>query len=370
MNLDRRPSRFSSLPCLLLLLLAWITAPDPLAAEEIEVSSADPPQAEQATYDLDVVIKGNGFGRDSQVHFYETGTTNPGGVTVRNVRYKNQKRLIAKIDVAEGATVGKFDIEVTSRGRKGQGTELFSVLEKGTGVLNNLDVPVEMQFERWDVYGDEYRILSDVFSTPYSHGVDGVEAFFRGDGGTSMRLDTAPKKASIIRKVDFDFGSCAVDPELCSEPFAPDFQDEAPIFGWNMNLKGGTWRMMSVGVDSRLPVLVRAFFTDEEGQLYSLRFSPLGTGPQLSSYVWAECTALAADEKCGSWRVYTDPNPDCPFLADPPCCTDFHAGASDCVGNWAALDEMRPEVYRGVYFMDFEMNIRLCGAPGAEACSW
>ncbi len=63
-----------------------------------------------------------------------TGTTNPGGVAVKSVKYKNSKTLEATIDVAPDAqTEFKFDVQVFSNGRTGKGTELFKVLVKTTG---------------------------------------------------------------------------------------------------------------------------------------------------------------------------------------------------------------------------------------------
>jgi hypothetical protein len=55
-------------------------------------------------------------------------TTNPGGITVKSVRYKDSKNLDATIDVAPDAqTQVKFDIQVQSGTRTSKGTELFCV---------------------------------------------------------------------------------------------------------------------------------------------------------------------------------------------------------------------------------------------------
>ncbi len=63
--------------------------------------------------------------------FFVSGTTDPGGITIRKTVVKGSKQLIATIDVADTAAVAKFDIEVTlDSGRKGKGTTLFSVNRK------------------------------------------------------------------------------------------------------------------------------------------------------------------------------------------------------------------------------------------------
>lgn len=104
------------------------------SAQEIEVTGADPSEAEQATVNLDVNITGNGFGKGAKAKFLVTGTENPGGVTVNRTTFVNSKKLIANIDVDETAEVGGFDIEVTTKGRTGKGIDLFSVQKKGITV--------------------------------------------------------------------------------------------------------------------------------------------------------------------------------------------------------------------------------------------
>jgi hypothetical protein len=120
--------------CLVVPWFAWPGTSPPLMAQDIEVTSADPPSAEQGTINLNVAIKGKGFDRSAKARFFLTGTTNPGGITVNSTRFVNSTELEANIDVAEDAVVSSFDIMVTaSRGRTGKGTELFSVKEKSTG---------------------------------------------------------------------------------------------------------------------------------------------------------------------------------------------------------------------------------------------
>jgi hypothetical protein len=115
---------------LALLLFAAFAA----SAQDITVTSADPAEAEQGTLGLVVKISGSNFAKDSKVSFLVTGTTNPGGITVRSVKYRNPKSLEATIDVASDAqTQNRFDIQVMSGGRTGKGTELFSVKVKTTG---------------------------------------------------------------------------------------------------------------------------------------------------------------------------------------------------------------------------------------------
>ncbi len=112
-----------SVSCLLLMLGSVA-----LAHADVTVTSADPAEAPQGTVSLDVTVTGNGFDSSAQVAFLVTGTTNPGGITVRKVSVRGSKKLIATIDIADTAVVDKFDIQVAlSDGRKGKGTTLFTV---------------------------------------------------------------------------------------------------------------------------------------------------------------------------------------------------------------------------------------------------
>lgn len=100
-------------------------------APPVQVNAADPSSAPQGTISLDVVVSGSGFDSSAAVSFFVTGTTNPGGISVKKVVINGAKKLTATIDVADTAVIDKFDVEVTlSGGRKGKGTSLFAVLAK------------------------------------------------------------------------------------------------------------------------------------------------------------------------------------------------------------------------------------------------
>jgi hypothetical protein len=112
-------------------LISMLLIPDGMALAQVQVTSADPSSTQQGTVSLDVTINGSGFDNGSTVKFLVTGTTDPGGIVVKKVAYRNSKRLTVTIDVSETAAASKFDIEVTtSTGRNGKGTTLFTVLTK------------------------------------------------------------------------------------------------------------------------------------------------------------------------------------------------------------------------------------------------
>ncbi|HXE74779.1 MAG TPA: hypothetical protein VNN18_03945 [Candidatus Xenobia bacterium] len=146
----------------ILAFLCWLLAAAPAAAQDVKVTSANPPAAEQGTVNLDVVIGGSGFKKGAVARFLVTGTEDPGGITVNSTTFKNSGELIANITVADNAPVSKFDIEVTNtNGRRGKGIELFAVVEKGS--LNNATQTL-VRADFADTSGQ--RIRSDGQATP------------------------------------------------------------------------------------------------------------------------------------------------------------------------------------------------------------
>lgn len=111
-----------------------LAAAHPLAAQQIQVTSATPSAAPQGTINLNVVISGNGFSKGAQAQFFVTGTTNPGGITVNSTAFNGKTQLTANLTIADNAVLANFDIQVTAGTRTGKGTELFAVTTKGTPI--------------------------------------------------------------------------------------------------------------------------------------------------------------------------------------------------------------------------------------------
>jgi hypothetical protein len=65
-----------------ILVLAWAGTTVPLLAQGIQVTAANPNSAAEGTINLNVVVTGSGFKRGAKAQWFETGTTNPGDVTV------------------------------------------------------------------------------------------------------------------------------------------------------------------------------------------------------------------------------------------------------------------------------------------------
>lgn len=102
----------TSLACLAALAMGLV--PVGAALAQVKVMAATPPSAVQGTLSLDVVVSGAGFDNTAMVQYFVTGTTNSGGITVKKVVLRNSKELVTTIDVADGADLASFDIQVTS----------------------------------------------------------------------------------------------------------------------------------------------------------------------------------------------------------------------------------------------------------------
>ncbi|MCH7563225.1 MAG: hypothetical protein IH968_05305, partial [Gemmatimonadetes bacterium] len=90
------------------------------------VDAADPNSAPQDIR-LDVQVIGSGFDNGSVVKFLKGGQSTPKIVT-NSSTFIDKNNIIANITIAVDAEVTLYDIEVTtSRGKKGIGSELFSV---------------------------------------------------------------------------------------------------------------------------------------------------------------------------------------------------------------------------------------------------
>ena len=293
-----------------ILVLLWAGLPSPAQAQDLEVNSADPDSAEQATVNLDVTIHGNGFAKGAVAEFLLTGTPNPGGIVVNRTTFKGPKKLIANIDIDEEAVVGGFDIEVTSNGRTGKGIDAFSVLEKGSG-QNGGPTPVTVTYLDRNFSGMVDIIQSD--GGAYSDDDRTVRAAELGSGG-KLRLDTRGKSGGRELFLDFFLGI----PVVRVTPNGPTgfhavFMVIAPVDCTGdpalgcPDLDGGFRAITSTG----LARLVLNFEDPFSSGNFRLRMGPNPLSEPTSNlgtdYLVVSCTPLAGS--CTTWSVAAnDPN--------------------------------------------------------------
>jgi len=135
--------RSRGLLCISLLgLLIGVLALTPgVANAQITVTSAAPNNAPQGTLNLNVTVGGSGFKKDAQATWYVSGSgTDTGGVVVNSTTFNSSSQLTANITVPETATASHYDIHVSSAGRTGVGSDLFTVNpEEVTSYLYDTD---------------------------------------------------------------------------------------------------------------------------------------------------------------------------------------------------------------------------------------
>jgi hypothetical protein len=199
-------------------LALFVVSSVPLAwSQDVKVNSADPPSAPQGTLNLNVTIKGSGFKKGAQSNFFVSGTQDPGGIGVKQTTFVSSTELVANIDVADTASLSKFDIEVLSGGRRGKGTELFTVTEKGNSLASL--IPVEAVLR--DGAGDKIRSdgLGLTSASAYNDSelcvighADNTNGrfFLRTDG-----RDTACENQLFDRKIVLDFTDAIVRNAPC-----------------------------------------------------------------------------------------------------------------------------------------------------------
>lgn len=91
------------------------------------VTATSPSFGDQGTVNLDVQVIGSGFDQGSQAAWDSGGAPYP-RITVNSTKFVSSTQLTANITIAANAAVQYYDVAVTtSAGRKGVGTELFTV---------------------------------------------------------------------------------------------------------------------------------------------------------------------------------------------------------------------------------------------------
>ena len=149
-----------------LLLLDNASAAKP---KKVIVSSVAPDSASQGDTVSHVVIRGSGFDNGSAVRFLVAGTNDDAQVEITGViDLVDGDLVVPTLHVLDAATVDLYDVEVrTSSGRRGKGTDLFRVEQKGGGGGNEKDFQARVTFD--DLEGD--TITSDD-GRPYIEGTD------------------------------------------------------------------------------------------------------------------------------------------------------------------------------------------------------
>jgi hypothetical protein len=191
------------------------------------VSEAIPNEASQDTT-LVVRVVGSGFDDGSVARWLLAGNSTD-KVVVNHTTFIDDRNLDAQITIASDADVALYDVEVmTTRGKKGIGSELFAVKEKGGPPPS--DTPVMATFR------------DDAVDGVYSDGGGSYDAVILAIGNLSLDA-----RVATPRKLCFDFGGQAGAPEdVCDDGYLTTADpDVAPLVmapGSSMTTRGQvTW---------------------------------------------------------------------------------------------------------------------------------
>ena len=282
-------------------LVAFLAAP--LQAQQIQVTAADPPAAEQGTVNLNVSIKGKGFKKGATASFVLTGTDDPDGIAVNSTTFVSAGELIANINVAETATITKFDIKVrNSDGRIGKGTELFSVIQKSGN--NSSAIPVSNTIADTTA-GQPHSIQSDQ-QGPYSGYSNGqtdsiADTVFIGTGDWQLDLRNSVTRQVFVDLSGFVSGST-------TQPHSGSYAAllSSRCFNSSGFADGGYPTLTSAG-SAKTNCGLRTVFSDGATK-YALVLSPPKSGHS------ATVTCLADNgnpdpnsQQCVQWKLAAEP---------------------------------------------------------------
>jgi hypothetical protein len=118
----------------------------------VTVTSTDPNNAPQGVT-LDVRVFGSGYDRGSKAQWARSGVLSP-NVTTNSTQFVSPSELRANITIANVADTGLYDVLVTtSKGKKGIGSELFTVRK------NQLPTPPpDPEIAFWD--GTDLKVMN------------------------------------------------------------------------------------------------------------------------------------------------------------------------------------------------------------------
>ena len=190
--------------------LLWLDSASAGKPAKVFVTAANPSLALQGEA-LDVVISGSGFGHGATVRFLVSNTQDDAQVEITGTVLFDEMsgNLIAPIQVLDGAIVDFYDVEVlTSSGRRGKGTDLFSVVlnenggggnqgEDGTAVFSGVVEASLMGSFVDEVGSNDFEIMDGQLT--------GVET-----------LTVKGEAALILMFFDDECRKSPADPELCS----------------------------------------------------------------------------------------------------------------------------------------------------------
>ena len=247
---------------------------------DIVVSATNPVEAPQGVT-LDVQVTGSGFGSGAKAQWAINGVATD-KVTTNATTFISSTELVANITIAlDAPTEPLYDVIVTSRRKKGIGTELFTV-KPGGGPTES--TPLQITFR--DLTGD--KIVSDGGGT-YVHDVCGVRADFPPSGTGDVTFDAGDGRLK------------GQDKKTCDAPRFITLVLDDPVDGTDP--AGTISKGVFMAVDSVESVTAADGIVLKTAQFNALCRLELGEVPGSNK---VQVTRIAEDE----WEIETQPFPN------------------------------------------------------------
>gem|GEM_PF-2343440 len=288
----------------LCMLLGSMATPR-LLAQNIQVTSANPPAAPQGTINLNVAVGGSGFKKGAKAAFFLSGTTNPDGVTVNSTSFNSSSQVTANITISDTTSIADFDIQVTnSDGRTGKGSHLFAVTAQGTSTCQAFSVT--SIFADVDSNSVPLQLPSDGLGpyVTYANKKDQVNSRIQGSCNWMLDLST-----SLSRTVKLSLRYAGSNGAQLPTGWPTDGSavnvaariestcQDNPV---NNGLSYGT--MTYAGQTLQCPLAVSFYFN---GTAYGIRMAP----QNYAGATWAQATCTGATSgHCNQWTVTPIPN--------------------------------------------------------------
>ncbi len=247
-------------------------------AEPIVVESADPNEAEQGQ-ELDVLIRGSGFGKDAKVKYLVAETDDDSQIDVLSVEFVDESTLRTRIRVKDDALVTNYDVQVQRGRRKGKGTTfaviplqtpndgLIEIVSSGAVSVQEVCIePVNDPRTTVGCNGNDGNLVTITLGqffidfSDYDKGALGSACFADGPefvGTIQLRNDFGGDGDDAIFRfralnsdgtVDVQYALISTDPHLGGWSDPPGFP---PALGETTTLVGTHWSLSSYSRDKK-----------------------------------------------------------------------------------------------------------------------
>ncbi|HEV2352503.1 MAG TPA: hypothetical protein VG028_21930 [Terriglobia bacterium] len=331
-----------------LLLLGLGSGASPLQAQ-IQVTSATPNMAAEGTINLNVIVGGNGFKKGAKAAWFQSGTTNPGDVTVNSTSVNSSSQVTANITVSTAGFTGSYDIVVTNAdGRSGKGTQLFSVTNGQTKSCLSANQSINVT----SIFAD-----TDTSDNPFQLQSDGLGAYFTYTNSKTDSVTSQIQATSCDLLFDItNSASRAVRVTLlypASTPSAPPpFTNPTPVRSriittcFDNALNGKTSLGLMTFAGQTLDCAFRIGEIPYNGNTYAVVFDP----STFAGSTWAHVTCTGAQSsQCNAWTI-----------TGPPTTVDSSTGQVSAIGELLQVSTVKGKTVStqmGLYFVSLSITI-------------